>query len=66
VEQNHRDFRPKVENVEPAKPQKHLAQHAFDVSDFPIVESFPEAHEHKQVEHGVLEVMDDFYWIVGL
>jgi len=61
AEQDPRDSVPEIEDVEPVEAQKHLSQHALDVSDFPIVELFTEAHENEQAEHGVLEVMDDFY-----
>ena len=39
---------------------------ALDISDFALIESFPEAHEDEQAEHGVLEVVDDSDGIVGL
>jgi len=38
---------------------------ALDFSDFSLIESFPEAHEDEQAEHGVLEVVDDSDGIVG-
>jgi len=66
AEQNARDSGPEIEDVEALKAHNHLALHALDVSDFAIVESFPEAHEDKQAEHGVLEVVDDSDRVVGM
>jgi len=59
--QNARDPWPEIQHVEPTEPQKHLSLHALDVSDYPIVKPFTEAHEHEQGEHGVLKMVNDFY-----
>ena len=66
TEQKAGDSGPDIEDVEASNAQKHLALDALDVSDFAIVESFPEAHEDEQAEHGVLEVVDDSDRVVGL
>ena len=66
AEQNACDSGPEIEDVEGFNAQKHLALHALDVSDFAIIESFPDTHEDKQAEHGVVEVVDDSDRIVGL
>lgn len=65
AEQNARDSGPEIEDVEGFNAQKHLALHALDVSDFAIIELFPETHEDEQAEHGVSEMVDDSDRIVG-